>query len=148
VKQVTDPERIRSVFCHPAIWPHVGDDNSPAPQDWIPPVVDGVVFLMPDDDSACFMLHAHTSAHWEVHSAVLPEHRGNSVVLVLSGLDWMRENTKAQVISTYVPRGNFAAAALAKYSGFQRIGVVPKSIVRNGMPVDQTLYAMELHKCP
>lgn len=144
MKQVTDAARIRSVFTHPSIWPHVGDDNSPDPSEWVPPLVDGVVFLMPDDDSACFMLHAHTLAHWEVHSAVLPEHRGNSVALVKSGLDWMRANTQAHVISTYVPRGNFAAAALAKFSGFQRVGVVPKSIVRNGMPVDQTLYVLEL----
>ena len=111
----------------------------------MPVVCDGVVYLMPDDDSACFMLHAHTSAHWEVHSAVLPEHRGHSVARVMEGLDWMRHYTDAQVISTYVPKGNFAAAALAKACGFVKVGVVPKSIVREGIALDQTLYAMELH---
>jgi RimJ/RimL family protein N-acetyltransferase len=79
---------------------------------------------------------------------VLPEHRGNSVARVLAGLEWMRANTPAMVISTYVPRGNFAAAALAKACGFQKVGIVPKSIVRKGIAVDQTLYAMELRKCP
>lgn len=145
MRPTTDAERIRSVFTHPAIWPHIGDDNSPDAADWEPIIGNGVVYLMPDDDLACFMLHAHTSAHWEVHSGVLPEYRRESVALVRAGLEWMRQNTDAQVISTYVPRGNFAAAALAKACGFVKVGTVPKSIVRKGIATDQTIYAMELH---
>lgn len=144
MRKVTDAVRIKSVFCHPAIWPFVGDDFSPSPDEWSPPLCDGVVFLMPDDNSACFMLVAHTRLHWEVHSGVLPEYRNRSVSIVSFGLEWMRTHTDARVISTYVPRGNFAAAALAKACGFEKVGIVPQSIQRDGKPVDQTLYAVRL----
>jgi RimJ/RimL family protein N-acetyltransferase len=144
LKPTTDTDRIRAVFTHPSIWPHITDDTCVPTDEWEPVLVDGTHYLMPDDDSACFFLHRHTSLHWEVHSGVLPEHRGASRTLVMDGLDWMRANTTARVISTYVPRGNFAAGALAKACGFSKVGIVPASILRNGSAVDQTLYVLEL----
>ena len=144
MRPVSDPELIRSIFAGPDIWRHVSDDFSGSAENWQPQFVDGAVWLMPEQNDACFLLHKHRETIWEVHAAVLPEARERSVEYGKQVIEWMRANTKCACILSYVPRGNFAALALDRALGFCRVGTLPKCLSCDGRLVEQTLMALEL----
>lgn len=144
MRPVADQELIRAVFARPDIWPHVSDDFSGPAEDWQPQFPDGVHWLMPERNDACFLMHKHRETIWEVHAAVLPDARERSVEYGKQVIEWMRANTKCACILSYVPRGKYAALALDRALGFRRVGTLPKCLRWNGRMVEQTLMALEL----
>lgn len=142
--RTTDREYIRSVFTHPAIWTHVSDDHAPAPEKWEPILSNEVVYLRPEEGGACFMVHPHSRVMWEVHSAVLPEFRAKSKEYASGVVRWVAQNTPCKCFTTLVPDGNVPALALAKSVGLKPVGVFPKSFLKGGRLLDQTILAMEL----
>ena len=144
--RTTDREYIRSVFTHPAIYPHVSDDYAPPPEVWEPPI-EGAAYLRPEEGGACFMVHPHNRVMWEVHSAVLPEFRGKSKEYAEGVVRWVAQNTPCKCFTTLVPEGNAPALALAKSVGLKPVGVFPRSFMKGGRLLDQTILAMEL-SCP
>ena len=145
--RTTDREYIRSVFTHPAIYPYVSDDYAPAAEAWEPILVDEVIYLRPEEGGACFLIHPHTRVMWEVHSAVLPEFRAKSKEYAAGVVRWVAENTTCKCFTTLVPDGNVPALGLAKSVGLKPVGVFPKSFMKGGRLLDQTILAMEL-SCP
>lgn len=142
--RTNDRARIRAVVAHPDVWPHVADDCSGAAGEFHPPIAEHLVYLMPADDAACFLLHPHNAILWEVHSAVLPEHRSRSKALAEAVIAWARGRGVRSLV-TYVPKGNERAAHLACSVGFHRIGDVPASFLRDGVAIAQTILALEIN---
>lgn len=142
--RTNDPEYIRSIFCHPAIYPHVCEDTDPSADEWAPTIDGQVVYLRPPEGGACFLFHPHTRHVWEVHSAVLPEYRGRSLSYVRACADWLRQNTSCKCLLTRIPKGNVAAFCLARAVGMQKTGVLPASFLNNGQWLDQSELTMRI----
>ena len=142
--RTTDREYIRSVFTHPAIYPHVCDDYAVAPEVWEPALSEDVVYLRPEEGGACFLIHPHSRVMWEVHSAVLPDARSRSLEYANGVATWLAANTECKCLTTLVPEGNVPAYALARRAGMKRVGVLPRSFMKGGRLLDQTILAMEL----
>ena len=145
--RTTDREYIRSVFTHPAIYPHVCDDYAPKAEAWEPVLSEDVIYLRPEEGGACFMVHPHNRVMWEVHSAVLPEFRNKSKEYAAGVVRWVAQHTPCRCFTTLVPEGNVPALGLAKSVGFKPVGVFPQSFMKGGRLIDQTILAMEL-LCP
>jgi hypothetical protein len=63
--------------------------------------------------------------NYEVHTQFLPQGRGRKAVEAAREAAWhIFTRTPALAIRTYVPRGNFRAAALARRAGFSAWGTV------------------------
>lgn len=147
MNRVSDAGLIRSVMAHPDIWPHIGDDYSGQAEDWMPVIHDSIVYLMPDDRGACFMLHPHSVTLWEVHSAVLPAFRGHSVGYTKAIVKWLSENTQCRHLMTLIPQGNFRARRLAEAAGMVQEGLFPRSFMKGGELIDQAVFGMEIEPC-
>ena len=142
--RTTDREYIRSVFTHPAIYPHVCDDFNADPGAWEPVITGDVVYLRPEDGGACFLFHPHSRVLWEVHSAVLPEYRNHSLEYVKACAAWLQANTTCKCLMTLVPEGNYRARRLAEAVGMRLTGTLPNSFLKGGALVDQALLTMEI----
>ena len=142
--RTADREYIRSVFTHPAIYPHICDDFTTDSETWEPVIADEICYLRPEEGGACFMFHPHTRVLWEVHSAVLPENRDRSLEYVKSCAAWLRVNTTCKCLMTLVPGGNFRARRLAEAVGMRLTGILPSSFLKGGALVDQALLTMEI----
>lgn len=103
-----------------------------------------VICLMPESGAAYFMFIPHRPMLWEVHAAVLPEARGQSVEYGKAAARWMRANTFCRTILSYVPRGNYPALALDRAIGFKKVGVVPACNPLKGKLQAMTLMALSM----
>lgn len=81
---------------------------------------------------------------WECHSAVLPKFRKSSLEYATQALGWLRSNTNAKRLMTYVPEGNQRAANLAEAMGFCLDGMIPKSFAKDGTLINQLIYSREV----
>ena len=142
--RTTDPDYIRSVFTHPSIYPHVTEDGDPPASEWEPTVNEQTIYLRPEEGGACFLFHPHTRIVWEVHSAVLPDYRGKSLDYVKACAEWLRQNTTCKCLLTRIPKGNVAAFGLARAVGMNKTGTIPKSFLKRGLLLDQSLLTMEI----
>lgn len=136
---VTDPARICKVLRHPAIWPHVSDDFTPI--DWQPPM--DRLYLMPDDDSACFTFTGHSGTMVDGHLAVLPEGRERGVEMALQALDWLKAEGVTVVIG-FVAAENCAARRFVERVGFVQQATVPRATARNGRCGDNLFFVKGL----
>lgn len=142
---------IMGVYNHPDMWCWLGDDNTP-------PIDAGniaallatpvVTFLIPDS-IGFFMFFPWNSITFEMHSAVLPEHRGKAAMegARLAGV-WMFENTPCRKIVTLVPRNNVRARFLARKGGMKEEGTITRSFLKNGQFIDQYLYGICKEEVP
>ena len=141
IRQSTDAERIRAVLTHPRIYPHVTDDGSPAPDAYAPPLGDGIHWLEPLRDGVpmgFFLYVALNSIEFEVHTAILPEHRGiPALEAARAGLRWMVDNTPCRKVITRVPRPNRLAYRFARHVGLTDEGLDRASILKGGVLHDQ-----------
>lgn len=90
------------------------------------------------------MFHGHSQVLWECHSAVLPTFRKSSLEYATQALEWLRSNTNAKCLMTYVPEGNMRAAHLAEAMGFIQSGSLPKSFAKDGTLINQLIYSREV----
>lgn len=141
IMQSVDTERIRDVLTHPSIFPHVTDDGSPAPSEYAPPIGDGIYWLEPLNGCApmgFFLYVMLNSIEAEVHTAILPEHRGAAALeAARAGLRWMVGNTPCRKVITRVPAPNRLAYRFARRVGLTDEGTDRASILKGGVLHDQ-----------
>lgn len=146
LERTQNAELIRAIVTHEAIWPHVSEDGVSI-DSWQPLIHDTVYqLLIVDEDGigGCFILMPMTSACWEVHTCVLPTHRGQKArdATALCA-EWMFANTPCQHIITKVPSYNKPAYKLARDTGLIDIGVIKSAWVKNGEIHDLYLLGVE-----
>lgn len=137
IARTHDMETVRGILAHPAIWPHIHDDSASEPQPIDHP---GFFWMLVDDDgpAGVFLLHAHNSVCYEVHTCLLPRIWGAKARQAANMLcGWLFENTPAQKMITNVPAGNLLALRLAKKVGFIPEGINRKSFLKGGVLLDQ-----------
>lgn len=80
---------------------------------------------------------------WNPHIAILPEHRGNGVASLMSGLAWMFENTPCLKVVAYPPVFNTRMIHVFKKCGFTVEGRSVKSFLWRGEVHDRLLMGLE-----
>jgi hypothetical protein len=125
-----DPALVRSIACHPSVWPGFGGKSDP--ETWTVPIRDGVDWLIGDGVIVCFMQMRPKT--FEAHIGALPEARGTVKAQALEAIQWLRENRGPGCLLGFIPRGNVAAIANARAVGM-------KVLLRM---TDRTMCGMEL----
>lgn len=147
LERTQNAELIAAIVTHPAIWPHVSEGQSP--EEWAPLLHETVYqLLIVDDDGigGCFILVPQSSICWEVHTCILPSHRGEKARQAAKlCVDWMFDNAPCMTITTRVPAYNRPAYKLARSAGFHDIGMVKSAWVHRGSVQD--VHLLEATKC-
>lgn len=128
---------VRSILSHPAIWPHIHDDGATECE---PADHDGFLWMLVADEepAGVFLLHAHNTATYEVHTCLLPRIWGPQALEAAHMCRaWMFEKTDCQKLITNVPAYNLTALRFARRCGFKPEGVNRASFLRDGALLDQ-----------
>ncbi len=138
VGRTRDAALIKKIVCDPQTYPYISDDLSPAPEDYIPPIVEDVywVFVCRDEKRpvGLFLFIPVNGITLDVHSIVVPWARGTkwSLYAGASVLAWVWTNTHAERVITSCPAFNKRAVTYAQALGLKEFGVNPKSYLKNG----------------
>lgn len=142
MRPTEDAERIAKVMRHPSIWPFVSDDFTP--DNWQPHFDSGRAYLMPDDDTACFVFSQHSGYMVEGHLAVLPEGRHKGLEMAAEALDWVRDNTQAKACIGFIRADNEKARRYVERAGFVLKAIIPRGAAKDGRCMDVVFYLKEL----
>lgn len=148
LERTQDAELIRGVVTHDSIWPHVSEDCA-SREAWEPIIHDMVYELAIYDDAGfggCFILIPESSICWQVHTCILPSHRGEKARQATRlCAEWMFSNTECQHIITKVPSYNRPAYKLAIDTGLKPIGLIECAWAKNGEFFD--VHLLGVKKC-
>ena len=143
IERTSDIDTIKSIVSHNDIYPFISDDYSPLATDYEPIIDDSIYWLLIKNSGVLcglFMIHQSNGITCEVHTCVLPEHRGSKTILYTKNLfDWVFSSTHFKKIITHVPSFNRAALLLAEKSGMKREGINRLSFLKTGQIYDQFL---------
>ena len=133
---------IQSVLKHEGIYPHIVDDLSPRVEELdVSCLLERWYFLIPVIEAArigLFIFHPWNSVTYEVHSMILPEHRGKKAIVAgKEAVEYMFTQTPCRKIVTHVPAYNMPAYALARRVGLEVEGINRRSFLKNGRLYDQ-----------
>lgn len=126
MKPTEDVGRILSVLKHPSIWPHIKDGNTP--DDWQPPIAPDRVYLMPENDGACFVFSLHSEGVAEGHLCVHPDFRAEGDALAQDALDWLRTHTDVRSVFGFVKHYNIPACRFVERAGFTPAARLGKAV--------------------
>lgn len=143
IEPLHDEAQIASALRHPRIYPHISDDGCPD-ADALHVVVDGPMHYLGafagEVFLGLFVAHAHNFVLYEVHTCLLPHAWGPRALDAARGVvAWIFGNTPCQRLVTSVPQGNDLALQLARRAGLEVYGLNPRSLMRGGRLLDQTL---------
>lgn len=137
---VEDPDRIAKVLRHDSVWPWISDDLTP--EGWMPGPDATRVFLMPADDSACFVFSHHSGAMCEGHLAALPG--SDADALGNAALDWLRDNSPYRCVVGFVNARNGRACSYVERLGFVPMCRLPRAALKGGEHMDVIFYQRDL----
>lgn len=94
-----------------------------------------------DQIIGCYRVHPMGAVTWQIHSRILPQYRGR--IAIDSGktvLQWIFENIpSANIVMCFVPRCHRNVGLYCRQVGFEYMGTLKKSYLKN-----QTLYDQEI----
>lgn len=135
---------IRQTMTTPAIYRMIGDDSSPAVEDFRPPEHELIRYVLAYDGDellGCFIFTPESSACLQVHTCLLPIApliAGRSLAAARGVIQWIWETTGYCRIVTRVPDFNRLALRFALKAGMVEFGVNPMSYRKNGILQGQT----------
>lgn len=132
---IATDERIRAVLTHPEVWPLVKDDYSTE----IPPG-----FYLEPVDGVIVSFQPLMATVWVAHIAAVPEARGKGREAVELAVEWLRANTQVVQVLAMFPEGNVAVSKLVERCGFERVGEVPDSFLREGRLLSLHVYRLRI----
>ena len=144
VERTFDYGLVNSIMTHPAIYPFISDDGSPSREQFRAPESDCIWYVLAKNDGqiiGLWMAIPLNAVTYEIHTNVLPDHRGKEALDAAKiALEWAWENIpNCQRIVTNIPRFNLPARVFALQSGLSRMGVNPKSFLKEGVLHDVTM---------
>lgn len=139
-----DWELIKRIITHPRIYPWLSDDFSPKPEDWTPIEHPSIWYVLARDAEGVlggWMLHPENGCCWKIHTAILPEARGERARQAVAELaPWIWDHIPSvERVNTDVPSFNDAALKFALAAGMKQFGINPKSFKKGGKLFDQIL---------
>jgi RimJ/RimL family protein N-acetyltransferase len=140
-----DPAFVSEVFR--SMWGALSDDSSGSPEDFAPvdsPLVEYVAPTLHGQRLGVLMLVQVNAATVELHTALLPEHRGPNTAAVF---DALRAHLRARGVSrlrTWVPACNRPAYVAALRVGFELVGTESRAFLKDGALHDLHLFGVTL----
>lgn len=135
IKETTNKDEIKAIFCHPDIYSRLGEDGMPSPEEWEPPKE--AIYLIDNDLGGLMIYHWTTSVCLECHIHILPEHRDTGFEFGQKALMWAWECTKATKIVAQIPEIYPDVLKFALKNGFEIEGLNESSYQKNGNIIDQ-----------
>lgn len=134
------------ILTHPEIYPLISDDNSLEPTDFTTP--EGMTCLVCYDPEpiACAILYPVNGIAYQTHVQVLPEARSQSYQAGHAMVDWVWKNMDAEKLLGATPENNRIALLYTLKLGFKIEGFSPKSFLKDGQLIGQTLTGLERSK--
>ncbi len=152
VAELRDPEILRSIINHPAVYGPSSSDLCPPPElndvGWMasPPVLP-VGILVDGAWAGVFVCIPHTRVLMEVHTAILPGWRGRIAERAAAlFLRHLAEHSACRKLFTLVPAFNRPAALFALRAGMRREGCLTASFLKHGVLHDQALFAINIDR--
>ncbi len=149
VDRTFDYELARSIITDPYIYDHVSDDNSPSAKEFQPVQSELMWYLIVRDEEevlGCFLFVPQNSVCFEVHTCILPNALGSRArEAAQMAKEWMFTHSPAERIVTNVPETNILALKFAKAAGLKEYGLNPRSFLKHGLLLDQTMLGVS--KC-
>lgn len=143
VERTHDAELVRAILTDPDVWAGGSDDGSPDPDTFEPGFHDAIYYLVPLDDGepmGVFLITPVNSTTFEWHTAILRVHRGRQAIAGCKlAIEWMRENSPALKLITWVEVEARHVYLYAKACGFGVEGVSHGSLMKGGRLRDQYL---------
>jgi RimJ/RimL family protein N-acetyltransferase len=119
-------------------------DYAPAPEQYQIPEEPGIWYVLARNESGVlglFVFMPRTPLWSEVHMCLLPAAWGRgSAALCLACASWFAAQTECRVLTATVPAYNRPMLALAVRIGMRAVGVLPLSVLKQGMRRDQTIF--------
>lgn len=147
-----DTKYLNRIIHHPSIYPFITDDYAP----FVEPKQGrlGETFLKSDlywvlspAKGAVFILTPRSFTTYEVHTLILPAHRGRKAVnLGKEATKWFFENSTCEKLISWCPVTNPKAKLYAQLVGFEVDCLLTKSIKLKGELVDQWQVSVEKEK--
>lgn len=127
---------VRAIFCHPRIFPHIGDDSTGTREEFQVnknPLIWYVLVHHWDEMLGLIAFVPRNSATYEVHCCLLPEAWGWRARLAAKDLRaWMWNHSPARRIVAQVPAFNRLALNFAKDAGMVEYGVNERALLKGG----------------
>ncbi len=134
-----DMHIVRDIMLHPKVWPYLHDDGL---DDFHPTDEEHIYWMLVRDESPAgvFMVYAHNSICYEMHTAILPRIWGSEAAHAAQLLlAWAFSEMPCQKMITSVPSYNRMALRFAKQGGMTVEGTNRFSYLKNGVLHDQIL---------
>lgn len=145
INRTHNPEAVRAILSYSDIWEHVKDDGVSSPLDLDIPITDKFYYLIPmkgNDVCGLFIAHPLNMVTYQIHIAILPRMRGDTVNIGKLCLEWMFENTSSKKLVGFIPEDNKKTIALSQRVGMTKEGVLKKSILKDGKLKDQIIFSI------
>lgn len=139
VSRTHDMSVVREIMLHPKVFPYLHDDGI---DDFNPDDVEHIHWMLISDDAPAgvFMVYAHNSICYEMHTAILPRIWGSQAAHAAQLLlAWAFSEVPCQKMITSVPSYNRMALRFAKQGGMTVEGTNRKSYLKNGVLHDQIM---------
>lgn len=118
IERQVDAARINRLFAEPSIWRPL--PGATGPLDMTRVVANPANHVLMSGIGGMIFEHKMPGIY-EIHTAVLPEHRGSAAVgMAQTMVHWLFTRTDAMEVFTRVPHGNLPAATLTRLMGAQR----------------------------
>lgn len=131
-----DWERVKQIATHPKVWPHIGDDFAPEPEQWEPNKDENAWYVFAKDGDevlGLIIFWPENAICWRAHICMLPESYGEKSHAVGRGIvHWIWQNTPCRRIVANVPEYNRLALAFAVSSGLEFFGRNEKAHLKDG----------------
>ncbi len=143
VARTYDAELVTAILTDPDVWAGSCDDGTPAIEDFEPGFHDSIYYLVPRADRevmGLFLITPSNSTTFEWHTAILPPYRGKrAIVGCRMAVEWMRDNSPALKLITWVEVEARHVYLYAKACGFFVEGLSHASLMKDGRLRDQYL---------
>jgi hypothetical protein len=142
--RTTDFALVRQILTHPRMFPHMGDDFLPAPEQFVLNTDPRISYVLVSDEwraIGLFCFIPENEICWAAHVAMLRKvhpaltHRAGKEII-----EWLWRNTPCRRLIASVPASNPAAVRFGVQAmGLIRYGVNRRSFMKGGRLVDQIL---------
>lgn len=144
IERTHDMELVASIIEHPAIRPHVGDDDAEFKAIDIDVLNWMLVRLDSGEASGVFLVHAQNSYCFEMHTCLLPSMHGPMASRAAQLLlQWAFEETQCAKMITRVPYYNRRALRFARANGMKQEGINRSSYMHRGVMIDQIMLGIK-----
>ena len=145
-----DVDEVNRILTHPGVYPKISDDGSPGVDDFdAGPLLESDAFyflgwVVSGEWAGIWLLKPWNTITYEVHTCILPEHRGKDAIRAAGAAgEWMFHNTACRKVVTLIPEWNRPALAFALSVGMKKEGLLTRSFWKDGEVSDQQLLGIE-----